>query len=308
MVIAIIGVLIALLLPAVQAAREAARRSQCTNNLKQLGLALHNFHDVKGKLPAAAYCRTPLATSSASDIARCHTWIEKLLPFIEEDPAYQRIDFKVPNNAGPNPEVLNQLLVSGLMCPSDPDSGMFVNSRENSYTPGPNFGGKSMGANYVPSAGPLHMNICPVPAMSPNINCLGNGGARMDEDAPGMFTGGRKEYKMARCVDGTSKTFLLGETLPIWSTFHMYFASHMHIGTANPPPNYQKVMFATCPKQPTARVSNCYATNGGFKSQHAGGVQMCMADASVQFIPDNINYTVWCYLANKEDGQVATLP
>lgn len=79
-VIAIIAVLIALLLPAVQQAREAARRTQCKNHLKQLGLALHNYHDTFLVFPGASYCGVP----GSSTIAHCHTWLESLLPYIDQ--------------------------------------------------------------------------------------------------------------------------------------------------------------------------------------------------------------------------------
>ncbi|MDB5338411.1 MAG: hypothetical protein JWN70_4030, partial [Planctomycetaceae bacterium] len=84
-VIAIIAVLIALLLPAVQQAREAARRSQCKNNLKQLGLALHNYHDTYGVFP---YAQTPCCSGG-------HTWVEMLLPFMDQAPMYNQINFNL---------------------------------------------------------------------------------------------------------------------------------------------------------------------------------------------------------------------
>ncbi|UUO09094.1 DUF1559 domain-containing protein [Blastopirellula sp. J2-11] len=300
-VIAIIGVLIALLLPAVQQAREAARRMQCANHLKQLALALHNYHDTFSTFPSAAYCVTAGAAdaSGRTDIAHCHTWIESLMPFIEQNAVYDQINFNTANNLGDNPSVLNDLLISSLLCPSDPDSGLFPNSRESGYTPGT---GDSMGANYVPSVGPIHMNSCAIAAQSPNVNCKSTGGARLDVDAPGMFNGGRDAYKLALCMDGTSNTFLIGETLPIYSSFHMYFASHMHIGSTNTPPNYQKIYGDACPMSRDSRIGSCYVQMGGYKSRHPNGVQMALADASVRFIPDTIDYHTWVFLGDRDDG------
>lgn len=302
-VIAIIAILIALLLPAVQQAREAARRTQCKNNLKQLALALHNYHDSAGMLPGASYC----GGTGTSTIAHCHTWIEMTLPYFEQSALYNKIDFNVANHQGVNPALLNGWIFNALMCPSDPDSGLYPNSREASYTPGT---GDSLGASYVPSAGPLHMNICPVAAQTPNTNCLSTGGARQGVDAPGMFNGGYKSYRLRDCTDGTSNTFLVGETLPLYSSFHMYFASHMHIGTVNPPPNYHKV-YSPCnttvntkAQLRTTRIDTCYAHMGGFMSQHVGGVQMALADGSVRFISENINYNTWTSLGSKDDGLV----
>lgn len=292
-VIAIIAILIALLLPAVQQAREAARRSTCKNNLKQIGLALHNYHETHGSLPAAAYC-------GGTAIGHCHTWVETLLPYIDQAPLYNKINFEVANDQGDNPAALNYWVAAVLMCPSDPESGLYPNSRESGYTPGT---GESLGANYKPSAGPLHMNLCPIPALSPNINCLSTGGARADVAAPGLFNGGRVSYRFRDGIDGLSNTFLIGETLPIYSSFNMYFASHMHIGTTNPPPNYFKV-YTACPKSRDARVGDCYAYLGGFMSEHVGGMHMCLGDGSVRFISENIDYQTWCFLGDKADGQV----
>jgi len=305
-VIAIIGVLIALLLPAVQQAREAARRMQCTNHLKQIALALHNYHDTYQVFPSAAYCGGANRVTGTSDIAHCHTWIESLFPFLEQQAVFDRIDFKVANHQGVNPEILNTVDLASLYCPSDPDAGLFVNSREAGYTPGTTFGGKSMGANYRPNAGPLHMNTCPVAAMSPNINCKSTGGARLDVDAPGMFNGGNDSYNFADCTDGTSNTFLIGEHLPAYNTFGMYFASHMHISSTNTPPNHHKVN-TTCTKT-DSRISSCYSDMGGFMSQHPGGVNMALSDGSIRFIPETVDYVTWCYLGDKADGNPVELP
>ena len=300
-VIAIIAVLIALLLPAVQQAREAARRTQCKNNLKQLGLALHNYHDTYNLFPGASYC----GVSGTSSIAHCHTWIEMLFPYFDQSAIYNQLNFNVANHQDVNPALLNNFKASGLVCPSDPDGGVYPNSRESSYTPGT---GNSLGANYVPSAGPIDMNVCPIPAQTPNINCLSTGGARQGVAAPGLFNGGYVSYRIADCTDGTTNTFLVGETLPLYSSFHMYFASHMHIGTTNPPPNYFKT-YGPCntttytkDQLRTARQDTCYAHMGGFMSQHVGGLQMCMGDGSVRFISENVNYNTWVNLGNKSDG------
>lgn len=113
-VIAIIGILVGLLLPAVQAAREAARRMSCQNNLKQLGLSLHNYHDTNRRFPIGA------------DSINCLSWRVRILPFIELSNLYQRFSFDAgiwnggPNREGPNKLVhaLNKIPV--FNCPSVP--------------------------------------------------------------------------------------------------------------------------------------------------------------------------------------------
>lgn len=112
-VIAIIGVLVALLLPAVQAARESARRTQCGNNLKQLGLAVHNYHDSFNYFPPGgvsygACCATPTY----------QTWSLAILPHMEQKPLYDRYDFNLPNEDPVNHAVVQTFLKSQI-CPSD---------------------------------------------------------------------------------------------------------------------------------------------------------------------------------------------
>jgi len=312
-VIAIIGILIALLLPAVQAAREAARRSQCSNNLKQIALGLHNYLDANKVFPPSSTIPAPLAANCA--IAHGHSMIEFLLPFIEQQSAWAQIDFRLPNNAGTNPTVLNAIQPSVLMCPTDPDRGLYVNSREQNYTPYTNnTTDMSLGANYVGCAGPVHMNLCVIPAMTPNINCkcMYNPPCnpanpqlpRWRDDAPGMFTGGYLCYDFSRCKDGSSNTVLIGEDLPAYNSFGMYFVSHAgNIRSMNPPPNYHRIWTA-CTKagNKSGRQDTCYAYMGGYKSEHPGGLQVALTDASVRFISETIDYATWCYLGDKEDG------
>lgn len=125
-VIAIIGILVALLLPAVQAAREAARRMSCSNNLKQLALALHNYHDTyKTFPPDAIWLGNPRGTQSAAGDQRNFTWITLLLPFIEQGPLHDQIDFRIPGYNQQVPSTggitvpLQSITIESLQCPSD---------------------------------------------------------------------------------------------------------------------------------------------------------------------------------------------
>ncbi len=112
-VIAIIGILIALLLPAVQAAREAARRSQCTNNIKQVGLALHNYHDSFKSFPPRAVFGA--GGTGPPQYQYHHTWLTAILPFMEQQPLYDSTDMGAPAWGQP----IVSTLVPTLLCPSD---------------------------------------------------------------------------------------------------------------------------------------------------------------------------------------------
>ena len=311
-VIAIIGILTALLLPAVQAAREAARRMQCGNHLKQLALAMHIYHDAHHCLPASGYCFTNNPWSWDT-IAACHTWIESLLPYIEQQAVFDQLDFNVRITEGVNPSLIDGLVISSLLCPSDPEAGLYPNTRElGRYLPQ---SGESMGASYIPCAGPVDLgntssgdSSCAIPAMEPNFNCkrwIGEEGTSLiwDNEGPGMFTMGRIARRFSAITDGLTNTFLLGESLPIYSSFRMYFVSHFHVGSVNSPPNYHKAYpYCRSRDQRMPQPPPCHAYMAAFMSEHPGGVNMAMADGSIHFIGENIEYFVWCVLGDRDSG------
>ncbi|MCA9162317.1 MAG: DUF1559 domain-containing protein, partial [Planctomycetales bacterium] len=120
-VIAIIGVLVAMLLPAVQAAREAARRSSCSNNMKQLGLALHNYHDTYKALPAGAWMFNAAgagSTSCTTGNGRRAPWTVSILPFIEQNNIYDKVDFTKSWDNGVH-SALRTTHIEAFKCPSD---------------------------------------------------------------------------------------------------------------------------------------------------------------------------------------------
>ena len=319
-VIAIIGILIALLLPAVQAAREAARRTQCINNIKQFALAFHTYHGAHNTLPMGSDCDL----NSTGYIQHCHSYAERILPFVEEQAAYDNIDFTVDNNRGRNPRTLNDLVVPGWTCPSDGDAGLMNNSREVNYLPGP-AGTFSLGQSYVPSGGPLEFNLCVVPALpagvpqKQSINCRSErGGAILSSGAdagkslgaPGLFAGGPVAYAFKTCTDGLTHTLLLGESLPIYSSHRMYFNSVFNAATTNAYINWHKdpSIVALCPKTIDKRINDqCHMFMGGYLSEHPGGVNVAFGDASVTFLSEDIDYIAYQYLGNKADGETISV-
>jgi prepilin-type N-terminal cleavage/methylation domain-containing protein/prepilin-type processing-associated H-X9-DG protein len=307
-VITIIGILIALLLPAVQAAREAARRMQCTNNLKQLALAMHNYHSNHKSLPAGAYC-------AKDTIYGGHAWIEGLLPYIEQQGVYDRINFNVDIFASPNNELLGKLVITGLMCPTDPLAGL--QDRSAIIGPPRHVLCYSLGESYAPNGGPMEMlgreqNTCTIAGWSDKRNCYGEFGGMAQYGSHGFFAPGYGiAYNFNDCTDGLSNTFLIGEQLPGYTQHALYFHSYLTAATTNIPPNYHHVN--SCPAPCTADESDgtgssCVFSMMGFKSDHAGGLNMAMADGSVCFINETIDYRTWVFLGSRNDGETAQVP
>ncbi|MFW5693503.1 MAG: DUF1559 domain-containing protein, partial [Thermoguttaceae bacterium] len=140
-VIAIIGILIALLLPAVQSAREAARRMQCSNNLKQIGLALHNYHTAHKTLPYGANFGQGTGA----------TWAAMILPYLEQQNVYDAFDFTLPVWHEQNEQAV-QSVIPAYICPSDPASSEPLQGGR--IQTGSRNPGKSMGLWYPTSMGP----------------------------------------------------------------------------------------------------------------------------------------------------------
>lgn len=178
-VIAIIGVLVALLLPAVQQAREAARRAQCKNNLKQVGLALHNYHDVANRFPPESiWAFTPIGSTTKQP--RNYSWIVMLLPYVDQAPLYNSINFSLP--IWGQVDTTGQTIVSRqlpvLTCPSDPG-----------------LGSAPQGMGWTNYSGAEGYDWWP----------------RGNDSLGGMFTLNYSTM-MSQIVDGTSNTIAVGET------------------------------------------------------------------------------------------------
>lgn len=211
-VIAIIAVLIALLLPAVQAAREAARRTQCVNNLKQVGLALHNYHDTNATFPAGGWIADPTNPASATmNIG----WGAAVLPGLEQRAVYDGLNFGFPYNAAPNSTVAYTVM-NVYLCPSEPRKTFW-----NQY-PGDPFlaADADYGGMYGPRGltTPPLLNSPPRGAMIFNL-CLG----------------------FPQITDGTSQTIQIGEAPEainaLWASGHNIFDQSAPIN-ARPPVEY----------------------------------------------------------------------
>lgn len=293
-VIAIIGVLVSLLLPAVQAARESARRMQCSNNLKQFGLALHNYHDVFKQLPING----PWYPYDKNRKGPMHV---KLLPFTEERSFYDKLDMTgdvVAQISGD--ATLKATILPLFRCPSDPYQALTDN-------------GEAL-CNYAPSQGGQKRNTPHCGAYPGNAFGLGpstDGNSTLAHQISGLFSRYPWAASVKQIPDGTSKTIAMGEVRPGCST-HLGLRPWWHgqqwfVATAAP------INFPTCPgESPGNSGTNCngwgnWSTDMGFKSVHSGGAQFVFADGSVHFLSDEIDYDTYQKLGCRRDGQTIDL-
>lgn len=291
-VIAIIGILIALLLPAVQAAREAARRIQCTNHQKQLGLAMHNYHDIHKAFPYGY--RDENNTTHRRDC-----WYQRILPFIEQAPYYAEYE------AYPTlyifgsyiPPSIQGVVVSTMMCPSDPSGPAYGAGGSNDGFQG----------NYAVCAGG------------------GTGTTTIDMELrksdPGGLFGSLSKFGLRDCTDGTSSQLLFsegiirGSTGATWGELGGYWGGSSHgaygFSSAEPPNTTVPDRAYSCksttwPKAPCEN-GNADGLTGRWnfaRSYHPGGVNAVLADGSVRFVSETIDRPTWRYLGLRNDGNV----
>ena len=304
-VIAIIAILIALLLPAVQQAREAARRTQCKNNLKQLGLALHNYHDTVLKFP--------YATGPAADI-NDHTWNEMILPYIEQAPLYNQLNFSVNNSnnvigSPTNYALLNNKIYGFQACPSNPFSSTVNYRGGGAYQVDWGSDPHNISSSpmcYAPSAGSAISNW-----QSPSLDCPGSNAychvpgsiiqTNSPGQAPGVFANGAVCSNMRDITDGTSNTIMLGERKGEAVQHGGLFSTNVHVLVTNLKINSPSMT----PTPLTADgTGTSYKSNIGASSHHVGGAQFLLCDGSVRFISNNVDFVTYNYVGNKADGQV----
>lgn len=341
-VIAIIGALVSLLLPAVQAAREAARRTSCVNNLRQLGLAVLNYESTHGTLPPAGIIDEnphPTGADGRFDSRRgkMFSWIVLILPHIEQEALHDQFDF--------NKNVLSQsndpqaVQLASLLCASDEAEGRYF--EDSSLTAAQGFASASGGAppptvrrfakgNYAAFATPYHID--------------------QQFEFPGAISGsGQRE---ARIVDGLSHTMMLSEVrtrnhpqdqrgawaLP-WNASSL-LAFDMHPFGYRPPykilelslgltqlpntggtasnngnlTNGNLDILYRCPEpnvaqfegMPCGEHSSLHWLSAAPRSRHPGGVNAVFADAHYEFLPNDVDEIAMAYMISIHDGQVNT--
>ncbi|MHB8863369.1 MAG: DUF1559 family PulG-like putative transporter [Pirellulaceae bacterium] len=325
-VIAIIGVLVALLLPAVQAAREAARRMQCSNNLKQIGLALHNYHDTYKTLPAGGF--------AGQNWTWGLSWMPRIMPFVEQTAGYERMTW-VGDHPGwtwsggtgvINGQAWQNLKLSMLLCPSSPldplvdagGNGILITRAH--YT---GIAGATDGNGFV--NGPYRWAQC-CDCCSPLVNqgIISGGGVLVvgTDVGFGKISDGTSNTMVAsECsnwvynVEYTKKNqqvnsvhgFLMGSPWPITieQAVRDYWGGNPNAGHA------ARLFNCTTIRYPPNSVSVGWpgvgandGQNNGIYSAHPSGVLAAYADGSVTFITQSMDMFALRLLATRDDGQI----
>ncbi|MCC6510444.1 MAG: DUF1559 domain-containing protein [Pirellulaceae bacterium] len=297
-VIAIIGILVGLLLPAVQSAREAARRMQCQNNLKQIGLALHNYHDTVRKFPASFYRAWP-TTLGGTFGTPGWGWGTMILPHIEQTALYNALDVNrstLNNNAAA--KLLAQTPLPTYRCPSD--SGTPQNANRANFAT----------SNYMAVFGALYDQA------APSAGALVYGSR--EKAGTGCFSP-NSAVRMGDIIDGTSNTVMVGEmnygpngVKRADGTLNPYNGG-IWVGTPNDPLNTSNVscQLSLCGEAAGAnarfRKINTPFSSNAFSSAHVGGAQFVFGDGSVRFVSQNGDGVMIDRIADRDDGQVVTL-
>lgn len=321
-VIAIIGILVALLLPAVQAAREAGRRSSCQNNMKQIGLALHNHHDIFKRLPPGA----------ASDIAPWGTggswgssWMVFILPFVEQSTIYNQWQFTGASGFTNwnNLSLVANKTLPVYQCPSS----IFEPLTRDTTSIGGNATTTFMRSSYVGIAG-AHNGLFTVTAWTDPTAFDGTHGRSSTSGSLSYQT----KFNLAAMTDGTSNVMVVGEQSapvkdstgadqPNWSAGGQYYGWTM--GSAFIPPggamnmdnrhfNCTTVRYAintrtnVSASQATG-IGPDVGTNSTLISNHPGGCNVVLGDASVRFLSQTLATDTLGRLCVKNDGQVLQL-
>ncbi len=306
-VVAIVGVLTSLLLPAVQQAREAARAAHCKNNLRQIALSFHSYHDAIRVLPAGQYfCKPGTSCTTSAMFAPGWGWSASILPYLEEGALLARFNFAKSMDDPANAQLLSTPIPL-FECPSDA-------TRKTSVPPSglPGWSERIATSNYCGNGGSFGFSFnVPWMAKDPRVT-------------NGVF-GRDSAYRFRDIIDGLSHTFLVGEAI-----HYDFYWDPTLFGNYNP-----KARTACCTL--TLVRQGSWSMNPGpggsqtaqresFSSLHPGGAHFAMCDGSVRFVSEEIetssrqpnaggndpfdranggaNYRLWQRLFSRNDGLI----
>jgi prepilin-type N-terminal cleavage/methylation domain-containing protein/prepilin-type processing-associated H-X9-DG protein len=323
-VIAIIAVLIALLLPAVQAAREAARRAQCVNNMKQIGLAIHNYVSSGNSIPPSftgyGAPSTTVPPQNAAPFATYHSWLTMILPQMEQQQVYNAVNFSAPVGFGtagqgwpagagaPNGTAL-MTVIAAYTCPSDPAPNVSTQTRSD-QAPGYTYSGGTATYNglgpklsYAGCFGDNDTSGGLFPYTTPpavRANGLGDGATETGLFQRGLGNTPGGTLGLAQVTDGTSNTIAVGETLYESCNWYTWPNANGSYASVVIPLNFPIKRGGT-----GIYGSGNWPTGFGFRSQHSGVINFLMLDGSVRAIKQTVDRSsVLRALATRAGGEV----
>ena len=291
-VIAIIAILIGLLLPAVQKVREAAARTKCQNNLKQLGIAVHGYHDAVGNLPTSAGPGVNFNATSPN----CWSWIARTLPYIEQNALFAQAQLgtnpmpTIENARMPDGSYVVAQKIKSLTCPSDPGAEAIYTDRNNTGS--------------VPFAGTSYSGVCGSNwAWGTWTNTGPTGNSDGLDNGNGVLY--RTDYKspltLLGIADGTSNTLMIGESMPARSNHTAWAFYNYATATCSIPLNTSTTLQSVPYFQP-----NNWPEVYSFRSMHTGGAMFAWGDGSIRFVKQSIDLTTYRALATRSGGEVAS--
>ena len=306
-VIAIIAILIALLLPAVQQAREAARKIQCRNNLKQMGIALHGYHEVHRMFPKAGFAA---GFSSAAQLnnatlrrTRIVSWGVALLPFLDQANLFNQWDMN-RYYLEPQNYTAAQSVLPVFLCPSSPNVDRQKSQGDNANWPGVKFGRSDYGANWGERA---------IRCFGEPVGCQGqNYYGSNSSDSRGPFTVVSTIYSnnvsSHHVSDGLTQTIFIGESP---EALHGLWAGHKNFFDQSAPINARyaistKTSWQSCITSATSTTLGRIGCDYGqeFHSHHSQGSQFLLGDGSARFVSQNIDLKTFAALLSYKGSEV----
>jgi len=306
-VIAIIGVLVALLLPAVQAAREASRRAQCQNNLHQIGVALMNYESRAGEFPPADVRINHPKTGIPKTL---YSWVTILMNYVEQGTVYRSTDWvnKTLEERDADHDTTHHIPLPSFNCPSDIQVGIvnsFYGARGNYAV---NAGRGFVWMDDIRWEQELHPKLTSADDLLPDSSL---------EDYGAFFV--NRGLRVADATDGLSNTAGVCELRKVEgedTRGALHFGActmYMHDVTPN---SFKEDKTRHCDRRAAELVAPCRPTADGWagdwahyaRSQHVGGVNLEMMDASVRFVSDDVSLVVWRQLSTAYGEEVTSAP